>query len=135
MKARQKRIALILAGLLAVGLIAFFVFRALNNNMSFFYTPTEVKEGKAPEGRLFRIGGLVQPGSVKRAADGVHIGFVITDGVADVPVRYKGILPDLFSAGKGAVAQGKLGSDGVLRPPRCWPSTTKTICPRKRRRP
>jgi cytochrome c-type biogenesis protein CcmE len=114
MKARQKRIVLILAGLVALGLMAFFVFRALNDNMSFFYTPSEVKEGKAPTGRMFRIGGLVQPGTMQREADGVTIGFVITDGLAAVPVRYKGILPDLFSEGKGAVAQGKLGDDGAF---------------------
>lgn len=114
MKARHKRIALILGGLAALGLIAAFVLNALNDNMAFFYSPTDVKDGKAPQNKIFRIGGLVQNGSIQRQADGVTIRFVVTDTAHDIPVLYKGILPDLFQEGKGVVAQGKLGEDGMF---------------------
>ncbi|MCX8145725.1 MAG: cytochrome c maturation protein CcmE [Azovibrio sp.] len=114
MKARHKRIALILGGLAALGLIAAFVLNALNDNLAFFYSPTDVKEGKAPQNRMFRIGGLVEVGSVARQADGVTVRFVVTDTAHHIPVHYKGILPDLFQEGKGVVAQGKLGEDGLF---------------------
>ncbi len=114
MKARHKRITLILAALAALALIAVFVLKALDDNLSFFYSPTEVMEGKAPHNRTFRIGGLVQKGSLVRQPDGVTLTFVVTDTVHDIPVRYKGILPDLFQEGKGVVAQGKLGADGIF---------------------
>lgn len=112
MKARHKRIALILGGLAALGIIAAFVLNALNDNMAFFYSPTDVKAGKAPQNKVFRIGGLVEAGSLNRQADGVTLRFVVTDTAQSIPVLYKGILPDLFQEGKGVVAQGKLGSDG-----------------------
>lgn len=112
MKARHKRIILILSGLLALGIIAALVLNALNDNMAFFYSPTDVKEGKAPQNKIFRIGGLVQAGSLERQADGVTMRFIVTDTAQDIPVFYKGILPDLFQEGKGVVAQGKLGADG-----------------------
>lgn len=114
MKTRHKRIALILGGLAALGLIAAFVLNALNDNMAFFYSPSDVKAGKAPLNKTFRIGGLVEPGSLARQADGVTLSFVITDRIERVPVHYKGILPDLFQEGKGTVAQGRLGADGVF---------------------
>jgi len=114
MKARHKRIALIVGGLAALGLIAALVFNALDDNMAFFHTPTDVQEGKAPQNKVFRIGGLVQKGSLTRQPDGVTLTFVVTDTVHDIPVRYKGILPDLFQEGKGVVAQGKLGADGIF---------------------
>ncbi len=108
MKARQKRIALIVGGLAALGLAAVLVLNALNSNIALYISPTEVAAGKAPQGKPFRIGGMVKEGSVKREADGVTIGFVITDTEKDIPVAYKGILPDLFKEGKGVVAQGKM---------------------------
>ena len=114
MKTRHKRIALIVGGLAALGLIAAFVLNALNDNLAFFYSPTDVKEGKAPQNKMFRIGGLVEPASVQRQADGVTIRFVVTDTAHQIPVNYKGILPDLFREGKGVVAQGKLGGDGIF---------------------
>lgn len=112
MKPRHKRIALIGGGLAALGLAAALVLNALDSNIAFFVTPTEVAEGKAPQGKAFRIGGMVKEGSIKR--DNLTVHFAITDTAKEVPVRYTGILPDLFSEGKGAVAQGRIGPDGVF---------------------
>jgi cytochrome c-type biogenesis protein CcmE len=107
-KARQKRIALIVGGLAVLAIAAVLVLNALNSNIALYISPTEVAAGKAPQGKPFRIGGMVKEGSVKREADGVTVGFVITDTEKDIPVAYKGILPDLFKEGKGVVAQGKM---------------------------
>ncbi|MBO4329539.1 MAG: cytochrome c maturation protein CcmE, partial [Rhodocyclaceae bacterium] len=90
------------------------VLAAFRDNIVFFHTPTEVAEGRAPQGRTFRIGGMVEAGSVRRDADGVTVYFAITDMAHKVPVRYQRALPDLFKEGKGAVVQGKLGEDGVF---------------------
>jgi cytochrome c-type biogenesis protein CcmE len=114
MKPRHKRIAMIAGGLAALGAAAAFVLAAFRENLVFFYTPTEVEAQKAPQGRAFRIGGMVVPGSVKRQADGVTVRFVVTDTAKNVPVVYKGILPDLFKEGKGVVTQGRLGADGLF---------------------
>lgn len=108
MKARHQRALLILAGLVALGIIAGFVLYALRENVSAFYSPTEVHEGKAPQHKLFRVGGLVQTGSLTRLADGVSVRFVVTDGAYEIPVQYTGILPDLFQEGRGTVAQGQI---------------------------
>jgi cytochrome c-type biogenesis protein CcmE len=112
MKTRHKRLILITAGLGTLGLAAWLVLSAFQQNMVFFFTPTQVFSGEAPKGRSFRIGGMVEEGSVKRQADGVTVAFVVTDTAKTIPVTYKGILPDLFKEGKGVVAQGKLGADG-----------------------
>lgn len=112
MKTRHKRLILITAGLGTLGLAAWLVLSAFQQNMVFFFTPTQVFSGEAPKGRSFRIGGMVEEGSVKRQADGVTVAFVVTDTAKKIPVTYKGILPDLFKEGKGVVAQGKLGQDG-----------------------
>ena len=114
MKSRHKKLALIGGALAIVGIIAALVLNALNSNIALYITPTEVAEGKAPQGKLFRIGGLVKEGSMQRQADGVTISFIITDTAKDIPVAYKGILPDLFKEGKGAVAQGKLDGSGTF---------------------
>jgi cytochrome c-type biogenesis protein CcmE len=106
MKTRHKRVALALGGLAAVGAITALVLNAFESNLVFFYSPTQVVAQEAPKQRTFRIGGLVEEGSVKR--DGVQVNFVITDTAKAVPVRYQGILPDLFKEGKGVVAQGQL---------------------------
>src|SRR3990170_4840887 len=115
MKPRQKRfvfIFVVVAGLaVAVGL----VLNALENNVSLYFTPTQVFNNEAPHGRSFRIGGLVEEGSVKRKTDGLTVNFVITDMHKSIPVVYKGILPDLFKEGKGVVAQGRVEADGVMR--------------------
>ena len=114
MKTRHKRLLLIAIGLAILGLVATLVLNAFRSNLVFFFSPSQVAAGEAPKDRTFRIGGLVKEGSIKREPDGVTIAFVITDTANDMPVRYKGILPDLFKEGKGAVAQGKLGEDKVF---------------------
>lgn len=112
MKTRHKRLILVAAGLGTLGLAAWLVLSAFQQNMVFFFTPTQVFAGEAPKGRSFRIGGMVEEGSLKRQTDGVTVNFVVTDTAQKIPVSYKGILPDLFKEGKGVVAQGKLGADG-----------------------
>ena len=112
MKPRHKRALIIIGVLAAVGVAVGLVLNAFNSNLVFFYTPTQIASNEAPQGRTFRIGVLVQEGSVAR--DGVTVRFTVTDTAKTVPVRYEGILPDLFKEGKGVVAQGKLGSDGVF---------------------
>ena len=114
MKPRHKRTALILAGLVVLGGATLLVLNAFQSNLVFFYTPTQIAANEAPQGRNFRIGGLVEAGSVKRQPDGLTVHFVVTDTARNVPVTFTGILPDLFKEGKGVVAQGKLGADGVF---------------------
>ena len=114
MKPRHKRIAMIAGGLAVLGAAAALVLKAFNENLVFFFTPTQVQAKEAPQGRAFRIGGMVVPGSLKRQADGVTVEFVVTDTAKNVPVVYKGILPDLFKEGKGVVTQGRLGPDGTF---------------------
>lgn len=106
MTPRKQRLAWLLAGLAVLALITFFVVNALRDNMVFFHTPTEVLSGGVGEGKYIRIGGMVVPDSVRKQADGVSVRFEITDTNAQLPVTYRGILPDLFKEGKGAVAQG-----------------------------
>ena len=112
MKARQKRIALIVGGLASLAVAAGLALNALDSNIALYVTPSEVAAGKSPQGKAFRIGGLVKQGSVKR--QDMTVRFVITDTVKEIPVAYTGILPDLFRDGKGAVVQGRLGGDGVF---------------------
>ena len=114
MKPRHKRIALIVAGMAILGIAVTLVLSAFNSNLVFFFTPTQVAAREAPQGRNFRIGGLVEKGSVKRQPDGLTVRFIVTDTAKSVPVTFTGILPDLFKEGKGVVAQGKLGADGVF---------------------
>ena len=103
MKPRHRRIA------------AALVLTAFQKNLVFFFTPSQVAANEAPQGRTFRIGGMVEKGSVKREADGVTVRFIVTDTAKTMPVSYRGPLPDLFREGKGVVAQGQLGPDGVFR--------------------
>jgi cytochrome c-type biogenesis protein CcmE len=114
LKPRHKRIALIAAGLVVLGIALALILQAFQSNLVFFFTPTQVAAHEAPQGRSFRIGGLVEQGSVRRQADGVTVRFVVTDTAKSVAVVYSGILPDLFREGKGVVAQGRLGTDGVF---------------------
>ena len=111
MKSRHRKLALMGVGVLAVGAIVALVLNAFQSNLVFFYSPTQVANQEAPAQRTFRIGGLVQEGSVQR--DGVRVNFVVTDTAKTIPVRYEGILPDLFKEGKGVVAQGQL-QDGIF---------------------
>jgi cytochrome c-type biogenesis protein CcmE len=114
MTPRQKRLGFIVAGVMLVAAAVGLVLYALKNNVSLYFTPTQVFNKEAPQGHSFRIGGLVEAGSVKRENDGLTVHFNITDTARAMPVVYKGILPDLFKEGKGVVAQGKLESDNVF---------------------
>jgi cytochrome c-type biogenesis protein CcmE len=114
MTPRQKRLAWILIGVALVAAAVGLVLFALKNNVSLYFTPTQVYNKEAPQERNFRIGGMVEEGSVKRENDGLTVNFRITDTANSMPVVYKGILPDLFKEGKGVVAQGKLNADNVF---------------------
>jgi cytochrome c-type biogenesis protein CcmE len=115
MKRRHKRIGIILVGLAGLGVAAYLVASAFRQNLVFFFSPTQVVAKQAPIDRTFRVGGLVENGTVKRDPDGLTVRFTVTDTAASIPVVYKGILPDLFKEGRGCVAQGKIGSDGVFQ--------------------
>jgi cytochrome c-type biogenesis protein CcmE len=111
MKPRHKRLAIAGGVLVAVGAMTALVLNAFQSNMVFFYSPSQIAAHEAPASRTFRVGGMVQEGTVKR--DGLQVSFVVTDTAQTIPVRYEGILPDLFKEGKGVVAQGQL-KDGVF---------------------
>ncbi len=115
MKPRHKKLIIIFMSVAALGLSAKLVLDAFQSNLVFFFSPTQVAANEAPRGKSFRIGGLVEKGSVKRQSDGITVNFVVTDTAKVIPVVYTGILPDLFKEGKGVVAQGKLSADGVFR--------------------
>jgi cytochrome c-type biogenesis protein CcmE len=112
MTPRRKRLAIVVGIVAAVGVGVALVLNAFQSNLVFFYSPTQVAAKEAPTGRTFRLGGLVKDGSVKR--EGVLVRFDVTDTVQTIPVRYQGILPDLFKEGKGVVAQGQVGPDGIF---------------------
>ena len=114
MKPRGKRIAAIVGGLALLGIAAGLVLYAFQSNLVFFFTPTQIAAGEAPRDRAFRVGGLVQTGSVKREPQALKVQFVVTDTAHSIPVAYSGSLPDLFREGKGVVAQGRIGADGVF---------------------
>ena len=114
MKPRTKRIAMVAGGLAALAVAATLVLTAFQQNLVFFFTPSQVVAKEAPQGKTFRIGGMVEKGSVKRQADGVTVNFLVTDTAKSIPVMYRGALPDLFREGKGVVAQGRVGADGVF---------------------
>ncbi|MRW86696.1 cytochrome c maturation protein CcmE [Pseudoduganella sp. FT26W] len=113
MKPRHKRLALIVGGVAVLGVAVALLMSAFKQNLVFFYTPTQILAGDAPRNRSFRMGGMVEQGSVQRQADGVTVAFTVSDRVRQIRVQYRGILPDLFREGKGVVAQGKLG-EGML---------------------
>jgi cytochrome c-type biogenesis protein CcmE len=115
LKPRTKRALWIVGGLAALGVAATLVLNAFRSNLVFFFTPTQVVANEAPRDRAFRIGGLVEAGSVTREKDALTVKFRVTDTARTIPVVYTGLLPDLFREGKGVVAQGRLGSDGVFR--------------------
>jgi cytochrome c-type biogenesis protein CcmE len=112
MKPRTQRLLWIVLGLCVLGAAAAFVLNAFQSNLVFFFTPTQVAQGEAPKHRTFRAGGMVKEGSLVR--DGQQVRFVITDTERDIVVTYVGLLPDLFKEGRGVVAQGQLGEDGVF---------------------
>ena len=115
MKPRTKRAVAIVGGLAALGVAAALVLNAFQSNLVFFFTPTQVAKKEVPLDRNFRVGGLVEGGTVVRQKDALNVTFKITDGAESVPVLYTGILPDLFKEGKGVVAEGRVGTDGVFK--------------------
>ena len=108
MKPKNQRLVLLSAALLAVLVAVLLAMWGLGDRASYFFTPADIVAGKAAEGQAARLGGMVKAGSIVRAADGVTIEFVVTDGKAETPVRYRGIVPDLFREGSGTVAEGRL---------------------------
>jgi len=111
MKPRHKRLAVAAGVVVAVGAAAALVLNAFQSNLVFFYSPSQIAAHEAPEARTFRLGGMVRQGTLKR--DGIRADFIVTDTAKEIPVRFEGILPDLFKEGKGVVAQGQL-KDGVF---------------------
>jgi len=114
MKPRQKRLVFALFALIGIGAAAVLINTALRSNLSYYFSPSQVNANEAPKNEVFRVGGLVKEGSLKRQQDGLTVQFLVTDNAADVKVSYTGILPDLFKEGQGMVARGKLGNDGIF---------------------
>jgi len=114
MKPRTRRLGWILGGLAVLGVAAAMVLNAFRSNLVFFYTPTQIAAKEAPQGRPFRVGGLVESGSLTREPNTLIVHFRVTDTAKTIPVTYTGLLPDLFKEGKGVVAQGTLGADGIF---------------------
>src|SRR5580704_12259387 len=115
MKPRTRRLAWVAGGLAVLGIAAALVLNAFQSNLVFFFTPTQVAAHEAPQGRAFRIGGLVEAGSLTREPNSLTVHFRVTDTARTIPVTYTGLLPDLFKEGKGVVAQGTLDTDGSFR--------------------
>ena len=111
---KQKRLGLILLMVAGISIATFFGLRAFNDNLMYFFSATDVIEGKAPKDHLFRLGGMVVKGSVVRQPSGLTVRFVLTDMAKEVTVEYTGILPDLFREGQGIVANGKLDANGIF---------------------
>jgi len=111
-KPRHQRVVAIAAGVALIAIAAALVLNAFQGNVVFFFSPSQVMAKEAPVEKTFRIGGMVEKGSLKRRADGLTVDFVVTDTAKSIPVVYTGLLPDLFKEGKGVVAQGRLGPDG-----------------------
>jgi len=112
MTPRQKRMATVVAILAGVGIAAAFALQAFNKNLLYYYSPTQISAGEAPSSRSFRVGGLVENGSVKRAPGSLEVRFTLTDYNKEIGVSYTGVLPDLFREGQGVIARGKLGDNG-----------------------
>jgi cytochrome c-type biogenesis protein CcmE len=114
MKARQKRLVFVGLAILGVGAASALALSALNSNISYFFSPSQVMAEEAPRDHVFRLGGLVTPGTVARQEDGLTVHFNVTDNAETVTVAYTGILPDLFKEGQGVVTKGRLGPNGVF---------------------
>ena len=112
MKPKSQRLALVGAAIVAVLLAVLLAMWGLREKASYFYTPAEISAGKAPSGEPIRLGGMVERGSIKRGGDGLTISFVVTDGQAQTPVTYRGIVPDLFREGSGVIAEGRFQPNG-----------------------
>ena len=114
MKARHRRIAMVVLGLCGVATAVGLALSAFNESLVFFFSPSQIVAGEAPVARSFRVGGLVETGSLRRGPDGLTAYFTITDTLHSIPVTYAGMLPDLFKEGRGCVAQGKVGPNGIF---------------------
>ncbi|MDX9740362.1 MAG: cytochrome c maturation protein CcmE [Gammaproteobacteria bacterium] len=114
MKPRQKRLMFVALGLIALGIATALVLNAFRGNMVFFYSPSDVIANEALMDRTFRLGGMVEEGSLVRESDGLTVRFMVTDTAQSIPVTYTGILPDLFREGQGVVTQGRMGDDGLF---------------------
>ena len=114
MKPRRQRLVLVVMIVVGVGIATGFALRALQENLLYFYSPTQVADGEPPQGRKFRVGGLVTPGSVNRTEGALDVSFDLTDNNTTVTVAYAGILPDLFGEGQGIIAHGRMNGDGVF---------------------
>lgn len=114
MKPRQRRMIFVIAAIVAVVIAAVLITSALRSNISYFFSPSQVKAGEVVVGKVFRIGGMVREGSLERQGKNLDISFIVTDNQSEVKVVHHGILPDLFKEGKGVVAKGKLNSEGVF---------------------
>ncbi|HEC17517.1 MAG TPA: cytochrome c maturation protein CcmE [Sedimenticola sp.] len=115
MKPRHKRLIFVAVAVVALGVAATLIITGLRSNVSYFFSPTEVLAGKHPKDAVFRIGGLVKEGSLKRIGKSLTVQFIVTDNAADVTTQYTGILPDLFQEGQGVVAKGRIGEDGIFQ--------------------
>jgi cytochrome c-type biogenesis protein CcmE len=115
MKTRHKRLVIIVAGVAVLNITLTLIFKAFNSNMVFFFSPSDIQAKQAPADRVFRLGGLVEEGSLQREDDGLTVHFKVTDNAYTIPVTYTGILPDLFREGQGVVAQGKLAPNGTFK--------------------
>jgi len=113
MKARQKRFLFIVIALAAVAIASVLVVKALRSNITYFYSPSQIKSGEAPADQQFRVGGMVVPGSLQRDPNSIRVRFIVTDNAEEFEIVYDGILPDLFSEGQGVVARGRL-DNGVF---------------------
>ena len=114
MTRRQRRLGIPLAALVCAGAATALTLNAFRSNLVFFFSPSQIAAKEAPVAQVFRLGGLVERGSVQRERDGMTIRFIVTDTARGVPVVYHGLLPDLFREGKGVVARGRLGEDGIF---------------------
>lgn len=114
MKRKHRRLVFIISGMLGLGVAVGLVLSAFEENLVFFYSPTDLIEKELPDGRRFRLGGLVEEGSVNHLDDGLSVEFIVTDLLATVPVVYRGPLPDLFREGQGVVAEGVLAPSGIF---------------------
>lgn len=115
MKPRHKRFVLVAIGIAAVGGAASLALNALRSNIAYFFSPSQVLANEAPKEQVFRLGGLVEKGTLQRQADGLTVHFLVTDMAKSVKVAYTGILPDLFKEGQGVVTKGRMGPDGMFR--------------------
>ncbi len=114
LKRKHRRLGFVVAGMVCLLIAAGLVLNAFEDNLVFFYTPSDMAEKSIPDGRRFRLGGLVEEGSVKRLEDGLTVEFIVTDLTATVPVTYRGPLPDLFREGQGVVTEGKMSEGGIF---------------------